>query len=407
MTHVKPGLKRLRDYPFQRLDALLAGVSPPADLPAMRLSLGEPQQDPPAALVACLRDPERISSSLRRYPKSRGLPHLRQAISRWLARRYQAHADPETSVLPVAGTREALFSIAGAVIGGKTRPLALMPNPFYQIYQGAALLHGAEPHYLAAGRAQGYTPDFEAVPDRIWNRTELLYLCSPGNPTGRVLSPDTQQRLIELAHHFGFVIAADECYSEIYPDESAPPVGLLQVSQAIGNTDHARCLSFNSLSKRSSAPGLRSGFVAGDPALIAAYAQYRTYHGVALPVLAQEASALAWADEAHVRDTRARYRARFDAVVPALSTGFEITAPEGGFFLWLPVAGDDQAFTRALYQHSHVSVLPGSYLSYGDGDDNPGAGHVRIALVASRQTCLEAVERILAFQGLGACGAGS
>ena len=392
---MNPRLSQLHDYPFQRLAALLDGISPAAQRPHVSLSIGEPKHEPPVAVVEFLADRQRLSEGLGAYPATRGIPELREAACAWLQRRFGAELDPERGVLPVSGTREALFSFAQAAVGAKPNPLIVLPNPFYQIYEGAAILSGAMPHYLNAEAANGYQQDFESVPDAVWARTEVLYLCSPGNPTGKVIAPAIQRWLIEQAHRFDFVIAADECYSEIHLDEDRPPTGLLRESDALGNPGYARCIVFHSLSKRSSLPGLRSGFVAGDADLLDRYYQHRTYQGAALPVHVQRASALAWRDEAHVRQNRARYRAKFEAVAPLLNSAFDAAAPEGGFYFWLPTEEDDRQFARALYRDLNISVLPGSFLGRETQAGNPGAHHVRIALVAPQAECVEAIMRLV------------
>lgn len=392
---MNPRLDHLHDYPFQRLAALLDGISPAANRPHVSLSIGEPKHEPPAAVVEFLADRQRLSEGLGAYPATRGIPELREAVCAWLKRRFGAELDPERGVLPVSGTREALFSFAQAAVGAKPDPVVMLPNPFYQIYEGAAILSGAVPHYLNADGANGYQPDFESVPDALWARTEVLYLCSPGNPTGKVVPAATQRWLIEQAHRFDFVIAADECYSEIYLDESHPPTGLLRESDALGNPDYARCIVFHSLSKRSSLPGLRSGFVAGDAKALARYYQHRTYQGAALPLHVQQASALAWRDEDHVRRNRALYRAKFEAAAPLLNTVFDVRQPEGGFYFWLPTEEDDQKFARDLYRDLNIRVLPGSFLGRETETGNPGAHHVRIALVAPEAECVEAIKRLV------------
>lgn len=392
---MNPRLSQLHDYPFQRLAALLDGISPAAHRPHVSLSIGEPKHEPPAAVVECLADRQRLSEGLGAYPATRGIRELREAICAWLERRFGAELDPERGVLPVSGTREALFSFAQAAVGAKPDPLVVLPNPFYQIYEGAAILSGAAPHYLNAEADNDYQLDFEAVPDTVWARTEVLYLCSPGNPTGKVIPPATQRWLIEQAHRFDFVIAADECYSEVHLDEDRPPTGLLRESDALGNPGYARCIVFHSLSKRSSLPGLRSGFVAGDASLLERYYQHRTYQGAALPVHVQQASALAWRDEAHVRQNRALYRAKFEAAAPLLNTAFDARLPDGGFYFWLPTNEDDREFARALYRDLNITVLPGSFLGRESEAGNPGAHHVRIALVAPQAECIEAVERLV------------
>ena len=395
---MNPRLDQLHDYPFQRLAALLDGISPAAHRSHVSLSIGEPKHEPPTAVIEFLADRQRLSEGLGAYPATRGIAELREAIGAWLKRRFGAELDPDRGVLPVSGTREALFSFAQAAVGAKTDPLILLPNPFYQIYEGAAILSGAVPYYLNAEAATAYLPDFEAVPEATWARTEVLYLCSPGNPTGKVVPPATQRWLIEQAHRFDFVIAADECYSEIHLDEEEPPTGLLRESDALGNSGYARCIVFHSLSKRSSLPGLRSGFVAGDADLLDRYYQHRTYQGAALPVHVQQASALAWRDETHVRQNRALYRAKFEAAAPLLNAAFDASLPEGGFYFWLPTEEDDRDFARALYRDLNISVLPGTFLGRETEKGNPGAHHVRIALVAPEAECLEAVERLVDWQ---------
>ena len=392
---MNPRLSQLHDYPFQRLAALLEGVSSAAQRPHVNLSIGEPKHEPPAAVVEFLADRRHLSEGLGAYPATRGLEELREAICAWLKRRFGAELDPDRGVLPVSGSREALFSFAQAAVGAKPDPLVILPNPFYQIYEGAAILSGAAPYYLNAEATNGYRQDFESVPDSVWARTEVLYLCSPGNPTGKVTPAATQRWLIEQAHRFDFVIAADECYSEIHLDEDRPPTGLLRESDALGNPDYGRCLVFHSLSKRSSLPGLRSGFVAGDAGLLERYYQHRTYQGAALPVHVQRASALAWRDEAHVRQNRALYRAKFEAAAPLLNAAFDARLPEGGFYFWLPTGEDDRQFARALHRDLNIGVLPGSFLGRETAQGNPGANHARIALVAPEAECVEAIQRLV------------
>ena len=398
---MNPRLDQLHDYPFQRLATLLEGIEPDAGQPHVGLSIGEPKHEPPAAVVEFLVDRQRLSEGLGSYPATRGIADLREAISAWLKRRFDAELDPERGVLPVSGTREALFSFAQAAVGRKPDPVVMLPNPFYQIYEGAAILSGATPHYLNAEAANDYQPDFESVPEALWSRTEVLYLCSPGNPTGKVVPAATQRWLIEQAHRFDFVIAADECYSEIYLDEDQPPTGLLRESDALGNAGYARCIVFHSLSKRSSLPGLRSGFVAGDASLLERYYQHRTYQGAALPVHVQQASALAWRDEAHARRNRARYRTKFEAAAPLLNRVFNVQLPQGGFYFWLPTDEDDRQFARALYRDLNIRVLPGSFLGRETKAGNPGAHHVRIALVAPRAECIEAIKRLVDWRRTG------
>lgn len=399
---MNPNIARLKPYPFERLRALLAENAPPAGREPIALSIGEPQHPTPAFIVEALQDA--VASGIGRYPASRGEPALRETIAAWLTRRYRLPAGAVTAerhVLPVAGTREALFAVAQAALDPATQPVVAMPNPFYQIYEGAALLAGGEPLPLATTRANGYLPELDAVPEATWARCGLLYLCSPGNPTGTVLPRGFWERALALADRYGFVIAADECYAELYRDETAPPPGLLQVCAGLGRTGFERCLVFHSLSKRSSAPGLRSGFVAGDAALIERFARYRTYHGCALPLHVQAASRAAWSDEAHVRENRALYREKFDAVGAELDGVLDYDPPAAGFYLWARTPGADTDFARALHGAQNVTVLPGRFLSRAGADGDPGTGHVRIALVAGLGTCLEAARRLRRFVQAG------
>jgi len=394
---MNPRLGLLRPYPFERLRALLAGAAPPAALPHIPLSIGEPKHTPPPFVGRALTE---ALGTLGTYPQALGIPELRASIARWLERRFRlprGAVDAETMVLPVNGTREGLFAFAQAVVDASgATPAVLMPNPFYQIYEGAALLAGAEPVYLTCDADSGYLPDLDAVPAATWARCQLLFLCSPGNPTGAVMPESYLRRALELSNRHGFVIAADECYSEIYADEAHPPAGLLQAAYAAGHTTFERCVVFHSLSKRSSVPGLRSGFVAGDAGVLAAFRLYRTYHGCAVPVHTQLASIPAWNDEVHVIENRRLYRAKFAAVVPMLREKLEAEAPEGAFYLWLAV-GDDEAFARGLFEQQHVTVLPGSYLGREVDGRNPGRGRVRVSLVTSVDDCVEAARRMVEF----------
>lgn len=397
---MNPHLAKLQPYPFERLARLKQGINPPADKSHIALSIGEPQHPTPSlisdALIANLK-------GLGNYPATKGIATLRQAIADWLARRFllpTCAVDAERHVLPVNGTREALFSFAQCLVDPADQPIVLMPNPFYQIYEGAALLAGAEPYFLNTTRENGFLPDFDAVPDEVWARCQLLYICSPGNPTGAVMDEATQRQLIERAERFDFVIASDECYSELYNDESKPPQGLLQTAWAMGNTDFKRCVVFHSLSKRSNAPGLRSGFVAGDAAILEKYLLYRTYHGCALSLPVQQASLAAWRDEEHVVENRAIYRAKFAAVVDILGAVLDVEIPPAGFYLWPNVSRlglDGEAFTRDLFARQNITVLPGGYLSREAHGINPGLNHVRMALVATMDECVEAAGRIKEF----------
>ena len=394
---MNPHLQKLRPYPFEKLAKLKQGIEPPAAKPHIALSIGEPQHPTPSLISEALAA---HLSGLTNYPATKGIPELRLGIADWLTRRFdlpEGAVDPELQVLPCAGTREALFSFAQCVVDPREQPLVLMPNPFYQIYEGAALLAGAEPYFLNTTRETGYLPDFDAVPGEIWARCQLLYICSPGNPTGAVIDAATQRKLIELSSRYGFAIASDECYSELYADEAAPPPGLLQTAYAMGNTGFERCVVFHSLSKRSNAPGLRSGFVAGDAAILKQYLLYRTYHGCALSLPVQHASLAAWRDENHVVENRALYRRKFAAVYEILKDMLEVSMPPAGFYLWPRTPGDEQELAKGLFAQQNVTVLPGSYLSREAHGINPGSGHVRVALVAPFDECVDAAHRIAEF----------
>lgn len=391
-------LEKLQPYPFEKLAVLKGDAVPPRELAHIALSIGEPKHPAPDFVRAALAD---ALNGLSNYPLTKGSLELRESICAWLSRRFQLPAnslDAEQHVLPVNGTREALFAIAQAVVNRADNPLLLMPNPFYQIYEGAALLAGAEPYMLSTLPENNYLPDFDAVPAAVWQRCQMIYLCSPGNPTGAVIDEATLQKLIALADRYDFIICSDECYSEIYPDEQAPPVGLLQAAANMGRDDYARCLVFHSLSKRSNLPGMRSGFVAGDAAVIKQFLRYRTYHGCAMPPYHQVASILAWNDELHVADNRELYRQKFEQVLAILGDSLDVKQPDAGFYLWprMPIHTpiSDTEFARRLYAEQNVTVLPGSYLSRERDGVNPGSGHVRMALVASLDECLEAAQRI-------------
>jgi N-succinyldiaminopimelate aminotransferase len=394
---MNPDLVRLQSYPFEKLAALKGGIQPPAGLGPIALSIGEPKHPTPDFIVETLIAHLHLLSA---YPSTRGLPALRQAIANWLTRRFRLSAgslDPERQILPLNGTREGLFAFAQALVDRTRAPLVLMPNPFYQIYEGAAFLAGAEPRYLPCLAEQGFIPDFAAVDADTWRRCQILYLCSPGNPTGAVIPKETLQGLIHLAEEFDFLLAADECYSELYFEESDPPVGLLQAAAAMGHLDYRRCLVFHSLSKRSNVPGLRSGFIAGDAEVIDRFFHYRTYHGCAMPVQHQHASIAAWRDEAHVVTNRSLYRAKFDAVLEILGDILEVSRPDAGFYLWPVTPIPDTDFARDLFATANVSLLPGSYLSREVDGLNPGAGRARLALVAPLDECVEAAWRIRRF----------
>ena len=387
-------LLKLQPYPFEKLAALKAGALPPADKYPITLSIGEPQHESPALVVAALVEQ---LGGLANYPLTKGTPALREAIAAWLTRRFglkSGSVDPERHVLPVNGTREALFSFAQALIDRNEKPLVVMPNPFYQIYEGAAFLAGAEPWHHNTGAATGFVPDFDGVPDDVWRRCQLIYICTPGNPSGAVIGAAALHRLIELADRHDFIIASDECYSEIYPDETQPPLGLLEACKQLGRDDYRRCVVFHSLSKRSNLPGLRSGFVAGDADILKDYLRYRTYHGCALPPPVQAASIAAWGDEEHVRLNRERYRQKFAAVLDILQPVLNVRAPDAGFYLWPETPIDEENFVRGLYAAQNVTVLPGSYLSREAEGSNPGARRVRIALVPALPDCVGAAGRI-------------
>tara|TARA_A100001391_G_scaffold67430_2_gene43131 strand:- start:1044 stop:2225 length:1182 start_codon:yes stop_codon:yes gene_type:complete len=389
---MNPDLERLHPYPFEKLGALFSGL-PVADKPHIALSIGEPQHPSPDFVQQVLRD---NTALLSRYPATAGLPELRQAIAGWLTRRFKlSGVDAGRQVLPVNGTREALFAFAQALLNRADDPLVLMPNPFYQIYEGAAFLGGGEPVYLPCTAASGLQPDFDAVDEAVWKRTRLLFICSPGNPTGAVLSSAQLKALIQLADKFDFVIASDECYSEIYRDK-APP-GLLQACAELGRHDYRRCVVFHSLSKRSNLPGLRSGFVAGDADILASFLRYRTYHGCAMPVHHQLASIAAWNDEAHVAANRALYNEKFKAVLDILGEPLKVSAPDAGFYLWPKTPVDDETFARRLKAEENVTVLPGRYLSRTVDGRNPGKNRVRMALVAELDQCIEGAQRIRAL----------
>ncbi|WP_111656123.1 succinyldiaminopimelate transaminase [Isoalcanivorax indicus] len=389
---MNPDLDLLHPYPFEKLAQLFDGLSP-ASKPPIALSIGEPQHPAPALVQDALRA---HSAELARYPTTLGLPALRETIAGWLKRRFDLNRLAVEQVLPVTGTREALFAFAQAVLDRSTRPKVLMPNPFYQIYEGATLLAGGEPEYLPCTPEHGLQPDYDAVSVDTWQRCQLLYICSPGNPTGAVMSLEQLQSLIRLADEHDFIIASDECYSEIY--DQTPPPGLLQACADMGRHDYARCVVFHSLSKRSNLPGLRSGFAAGDAAVLKQFLRYRTYHGCAMPPHHQLASMAAWNDEAHVRENRRLYREKFRAVLEILQPLMNVSAPEAGFYLWPEVpAGDDEHFARELKRTENVTVLPGRYLSRDVGGLNPGAGRVRMALVATLEECEEGARRIRRF----------
>jgi len=394
---MNPLLDRLYPYPFERLAALMAGAAPPADLRHIPLSIGEPKHPAPDFVGRALSD---ASDTLGTYPVALGTETLRVAIARWLERRFCLDAgsvNADSMILPVNGTREGLFSFVQAMVDPSANSLVMMPNPFYQIYEGAALLAGAEPHYMNTLEENDFVPDLDAISADEWDRCAILFLCSPGNPTGAVLDEAFMRRAIELADRHDFLIASDECYADIYLHDDRPPPSLLQVCQEIGRDDFRRCVVFHSLSKRSSVPGLRSGFVAGDASVMAAYRLYRTYHGCAVPLMVQRASVPAWEDEAHVLASRRLYQEKFDAVMPILDGVLDVSAPPAAFYLWAPTPIDDERFAQQLFATQHVTVLPGRYLSRPADSGDPGVGRVRISLVASTAECVEAARRIREF----------
>ena len=392
---MNPRLSLLHPYPFERWRELSRGIQPPTGLRPISLGIGEPRHPTPPLVEQALAG---AMAGLSSYPATAGDPALRNACAGWLQRRYGVHVDPATQVLPVCGSREALFSLAQTVID-PTRPGATVvcPNPFYQIYEGAALLAGAVPAFANSDPARNFAADWSRIDDATWSRTQLLYVCSPGNPTGAVMPLDEWARLFELSDRHGFVIASDECYSEIHFRDEAP-LGGLQAAAALGRTDFRRLVMLTSLSKRSNVPGMRSGFVAGDADLLRAFLLYRTYHGSAMSPVVQAASIAAWNDESHVEANRALYREKFARVTPMLSRVLDVALPDAGFYLWAGVpGGDDVAWARGLLAQYNVTVLPGSLLARPAHGANPGAGRVRMALVAPTEECVEAAERIVAY----------
>jgi N-succinyldiaminopimelate aminotransferase len=389
---MNPDLEKLQPYPFEKLNALKADSNPMVE-GHIALSIGEPKHDAPGFVLDSITN---NLGKINRYPLTKGIAELRLAIRDWLIRRFKLTdtLDAEQHILPVNGTREALFSFAQCVIDNNNDSLVLMPNPFYQIYEGAAFLSGATPYFYNTVKENNYLPDFDAIDEKIWKRCQIIYICTPSNPTGSVISKQQLVRLIELAQEYDFIIASDECYSEIYFDEQNPPTGLLEAAEAIGNTDFKNCIIFHSLSKRSNLPGMRSGFVAGDAELIKAYLKYRTYHGSAMPPVHQLASIEAWNDETHVQNNRALYVEKFDAVINILDSVIKVKSPDAGFYLWLNTPVDDEIFAKDLFAQQNVTVLPGSYLSRESDGINPGKDHIRMALVAPLDECITAANRI-------------
>lgn len=398
---MNPELDKLHPYPFEKLANLKKGITPNPELEHIALSIGEPKHKAPEFVMDYL---QQHLSGVSAYPLTKGIPELRQSITDWLTKRFTLPIDSlnaEEHIIPVNGTREALFAFAQAVIDREhdplKAPLIVMPNPFYQIYEGAAYLSGAEPFYINTTAENNYLPDFDSVSDETWQQCQLLYICSPGNPTGAVINKATLQKLITLAAQHDFIIASDECYSEIYFDECNPPVGLLEAAAEMGNTDYSRCVVFHSLSKRSNLPGLRSGFVAGDKEVLTKFLKYRTYHGCAMPIHHQKASIKAWQDEKHVQENRNLYQKKFTDVLEILQPVLDVQKPDASFYLWLKTPSNDEDFARDLFSEQNITVLPGSYLSRKVDGINPGSQHIRMALVASYDECIEAAQRIRQF----------
>ncbi|MDE2440856.1 MAG: succinyldiaminopimelate transaminase [Betaproteobacteria bacterium] len=392
---MNPHLAQLQPYPFEKLRALFAGVTPNPQYKEIKLSIGEPQHATPQFIMDALADGLK---GLANYPTTQGTPFLRQAIAAWCDRRYGIFLNPETEILPVNGSREALFSFAQTVIdpGSGYVPIVVSPNPFYQIYEGAAYLSGAEPRFLNNLPENGFAFDYSQLSEAEWARVQLFYVCSPGNPTGKVLSLDDWETLFALSDKYGFVIASDECYSEIYFDEANPPIGGLQAAKLLGRSNE-RLVMFSSLSKRSNVPGMRSGFVAGDAAILKKYLLFRTYQGCAMSPPVQTASVAAWNDETHVLENRDQYREKFSACTPLVSEVLGTSMPDASFYLWARTPIADTEFARGLLEHYNVVVLPGSFLARDSQGVNPGANFIRIALVASLAECLEATQRIRQF----------
>ena len=404
---MNPLLAHLQPYPFERLRQLFAGVTPNPNFRPISLGIGEPKHATPTFIMDALDAAARATpSGLAAYPATAGDVALRESFAHWLHRRYSLTLNPATQMLPVNGSREALFALAQTVIDPKNQPWVVCPNPFYQIYEGAAILSGAKPHFVPAVPSKNFAPDWDGVPEAVWANTQLVFVCSPGNPTGAVMGLDEWKKLFDLSDRHGFVIASDECYSEIYfrdDDKGGPPLGGLEAAAKLGRADFKNLIALTSLSKRSNVPGLRSGFVAGDAAIIKQFLLYRTYHGSAMSPVVQSASIAAWNDEVHVVANRAMYRQKFAQVTPVLAHVLDVKLPDAAFYLWAKIdaekigPGDDAAFARDLFATYNVTVLPGSYLAREVDGQNPGAGRIRMALVADTAECLEAAERIVQF----------
>ena len=394
--NMDPNISRLQPYPFQKLSALLAGVTPDASRRPISLSIGEPKHPTPQFIRDELINQIGAMSS---YPATAGSESLRNAIAGWIERRFRTgRIDPARQVLPVNGSREALFAFAQAVVdGSRERPTVVAPNPFYQIYEGAIILAGADPQFLNLLPDSGFALDLQQLPEEVWKRTQLIYVCSPGNPTGNVMTIDEWSALFELSDRHGFIIASDECYSEIYFDENRPPLGAMEAAQRLGRSDFRNLVAFSSLSKRSNVPGMRSGFVAGDADVLAKFLLYRTYHGCAMNPAVQAASAAAWGDETHVAENRRLYREKFEKALAILSPVTAVEMPEAAFYLWLRTPIPDSEFAKQLFEQYNVTVVPGSYLAREAHGINPGRNFIRVALVAPVEECLEAAQRLKVF----------
>ena len=386
-------LQRLQPYPFAKMATLLHGITPNPNYAPIKLGIGEPQHEPPAFVLEVIKD---SLGKIQNYPAIAGMPELRQAIAEWIQRRFHVKAiNSDTEILPAVGTREALFSFTQAVFDrdiAAQKPYIVMPNPFYQIYEGATLLAGGEPYFVSCNAENNFVGAYDDVPAEVWEKTQLVFVCSPNNPTGAVMDFAQWQRLLELSDKYGFVIASDECYSELYFGE--PPLGLLEVCAKLGRDDFERCVVFHSLSKRSNLPGMRSGFIAGDANLMQPFALYRTYHGSAMSIPHQLASIAAWQDETHVEANRVLYRQKFDLWLDKLGDKLPLRRPDAGFYFWLPVK-DDEQFVKTLYQDLNIHALAGRYLSRDTNAGNPGKNFVRMALVADIAQSEEAIERLL------------
>ena len=399
---MNPNLSKLQAYPFERLRQLFASVTPNPSYRHIGLGIGEPRHATPQLIkdAYCQAITEK-DGGLTVYPPTAGDVSLRTSIGRWLQRRYGLELDISSQILPINGSREALFALAQTIVdparGNDAEPvLVVCPNPFYQIYEGAAYLSGAQPYFVASDPARNFAQDWESVPAAVWARTQLLFVCSPGNPAGAVMPLAEWQKLFALSDQYGFVIASDECYSEIYFRDE-PPLGGLEAAAQLGRKDFKNLIALTSLSKRSNVPGMRSGFCAGDAALVKQFLLYRTYHGSAMSMVVQKASIAAWNDEQHVVENRAMYRAKFAQVTPLLTPVLEVALPDAGFYLWAKVQRSDTEFARDLYAQYNVTVLPGSFLAREAQGHNPGAQRIRMALVAETSECVEAAQRIVKF----------